>query len=375
MFHNRFFGTLTKTKVPGFVFDIDGVLVQGSKAIPEARNALRFLNNNKIPFVFLTNSGGLLEGEKTTQVLTKLGMLDEIPNVRTVLSHTPYKAYKDQYKTVFTVGPIGSSRVLKHYGFKNVYEAGDLIGEYPGIAPFNMISHRAEKYLSQNGKLPKDKLQFDAVMVLSDPRDWSADLQIVADILTSNNGQLGTTNYTSNTKSIPIFWSQRDFQWKTEYSLPRFALGAFREILYRVIAIIKSPKLVSLPEELMNSDTKLIHEKATEEYDVKKFIDERVMGKPERIAYEYAEIELRAAFKDLYATREEFELGDVYMVGDNPLSDIIGAKNYGWKTCLVKTGVYSDDYDLQVEPSCIVENVEEAVKQGVNESLRLSKDN
>lgn len=375
MFHRRFFGTLTKTKIPGFVFDIDGVLVQGSKAIPEARNALRFLNNNKIPFVFLTNSGGLLEREKTAQVLTKLGMLDEIPNVRTILSHTPYKAYKDQYKTVFTVGPIGSSRVLKQYGFENVYEASDLIGEYPGIAPFNMISQRAEKYLSKNGKLPKDKLQFDAVMVLSDPRDWSADLQIVADILTSNNGQLGTTNYTSNTKSIPIFWSQRDFQWKTEYSLPRFALGAFREILYRVIAIIKFPKLVSLPEEIANYDPKVILEKGTQEYDVKKLINERVMGKPERIAYEYAEKELRAAFEDLYGTSEEFELGDVYMVGDNPLSDIIGAKNYGWKTCLVKTGVYSDNYDLQVEPSCIVKNVEEAVKQGVNEFIVLSKEN
>ncbi|KAL6932926.1 hypothetical protein ACO0R3_002016 [Hanseniaspora guilliermondii] len=373
MFQNRFFSSLTKTKIPGFVFDIDGVLVQGSKAIPEARNALRFLNNNKIPFVFLTNSGGLLEREKTAQVLTKLGMLDEIPNVRTVLSHTPYKAYKEQYKTVFAVGPIGCSRVLKQYGFKNVYEAGDLIGEYPGIAPFNMITHRAEKYLSQNGRIPKDKLQFDAVMVLSDPRDWSADLQIVADILTSDNGKLGTTNYTKNAKSIPIFWSQRDFQWKTEYSLPRFALGAFREILYKVVSIIKSPKLVTLPNEMTNSDTKLVHDKASQEYSVKKFINERVMGKPERIAYEFAEKELRAEFKDLYASGEEFELGDVYMVGDNPLSDIIGAKNYGWKTCLVKTGVYNDEYDLQVEPSMIVENVEEAVNKGVNQSSRLSK--
>lgn len=52
MFANRFFSTLTKTKVPGFVFDIDGVLVQGSRAIPQARTALRLLNKNKIPLSF-----------------------------------------------------------------------------------------------------------------------------------------------------------------------------------------------------------------------------------------------------------------------------------------------------------------------------------
>ena len=368
MFANRFFSTLTKTKVPGFVFDIDGVLVQGSRAIPQARTALRLLNKNKIPFVFLTNSGGLLEEEKTAQVLTKLGMLGEIPNVKTILSHTPYKAFKDEYKTVFTVGPIGSSRVLKNYGFKNVYEAADLIGKYPGIAPFNMIDKRSEKYVSKNGEIPASGLKFDAVMVLSDPRDWSADLQIVSDILTTDKGRLGTTENKELSKSIPIYWSQRDFQWKTEYSLPRFALGAFREILYKVIAIIKSPTLVTLPKDLIKTDEEVIKAKAIKEFEIKKFIDERVMGKPEKIAYEFAEKELNVEFNSIYKNDDKFELGDVYMVGDNPLSDIIGGKNYGWKTCLVKTGVYNDEYDLQVEPTNIVDNVEDAVVTGLKQS-------
>lgn len=368
MFRSRFFSTLTKTKVPGFVFDIDGVLVQGAKAIPQAKTALRLLKKNKIPFVFLTNSGGLLENEKTNQVLTKLGLVDELPNVKTILSHTPYKAFKDEYKTVFTVGPIGSSRVLKDYGFKNVYEAADLIEKYPGIAPFNMINQRSLKYISQNGKLPDTGVKFDAVMVLSDPRDWSADLQIVSDILTSDNGKLGSTNYKQSSKSIPIFWSQRDFQWKTEYALPRFALGAFREILYKVVAIIKSPTLVTLPGELVKENEASIELKAKTEFDIKKFIDERVMGKPEKIAYEFAEKELKTAFYDIYKDQEEFELGDIFMVGDNPLSDIVGGKNYGWKTCLVKTGVYNDDYDLKVQPTCIVDTVEDAVLTGLKES-------
>ena len=36
----------------------------------------------------------------------------------------------------------------------------------------------------------------------------------------------------------------------------------------------------------------------------------------------------------------------VYAVGDNILSDIIGANAHGWESILVKTGVYKDGDDI-----------------------------
>lgn len=52
----------------------------------------------------------------------------------------------------------------------------------------------------------------------------------------------------------------------------------------------------------------------------------------------------------------------VFMVGDNPASDIIGAQNYGWNSCLVKTGVYNEGDDLkECKPTLIVNDVFDAV--------------
>jgi ribonucleotide monophosphatase NagD (HAD superfamily) len=64
-------------RVPAIVTDIDGVLVRGKNIIPGAPHVLKsvlegkFLKSNnpfKIPFVCLTNGGGLLEKHKAEQL-------------------------------------------------------------------------------------------------------------------------------------------------------------------------------------------------------------------------------------------------------------------------------------------------------------------
>jgi ribonucleotide monophosphatase NagD (HAD superfamily) len=60
---------------------------------------------------------------------------------------------------------------------------------------------------------------------------------------------------------------------------------------------------------------------------------------------------------------------NVYMVGDNPESDIAGANAYGWKSLLVKTGVYREGKPAH-EPTRVVEDVEEALEWAVQNELR-----
>lgn len=77
-------------------------------------------------------------------------------------------------------------------------------------------------------------------------------------------------------------------------------------------------------------------------------------------------------------------LKKVYMVGDNPESDIMGANNYTskqgnateWVSVLVKTGVYTDGdgerrYDFEarpeLKPKIVVEDVNEAVQWGLRD--------
>ena len=56
----------------GVVFDIDGVLVRGSKIIPCAQTAIRKLNKLNIPLIYLTNGGCETEDQKAISLSKQL---------------------------------------------------------------------------------------------------------------------------------------------------------------------------------------------------------------------------------------------------------------------------------------------------------------
>ena len=58
----------------GFLFDLDGVFCQSGKPIPGAIDTLDFLNNNKIPFRFLTNTTQQ-NRETLTNSLNRIGLV------------------------------------------------------------------------------------------------------------------------------------------------------------------------------------------------------------------------------------------------------------------------------------------------------------
>lgn len=67
---------------------IDGVLLRSSKPLPGAAKSLSFLQKEQIPFILLTNGGGMHETERIAQLNERLGLqLD--PSV-IVQSHTPF---------------------------------------------------------------------------------------------------------------------------------------------------------------------------------------------------------------------------------------------------------------------------------------------
>jgi ribonucleotide monophosphatase NagD (HAD superfamily) len=56
-------------------------------------------------------------------------------------------------------------------------------------------------------------------------------------------------------------------------------------------------------------------------------------------------------------------LGPIYMVGDNPKSDIAGANSMGWpwKSVLVRSGVFQGENDKEHPADVVVDDVAEAV--------------
>lgn len=325
-----------------FVFDIDGVLVHGDRLIPEGQRALEILNGDnelgiKIPHIFLTNGSGKPEQARVDQ-LSKI-LHQPISTEQFIQSHTPMSALSEYYNTVLVVGGEGyrCREVAEKYGFKDIVVPNDIVAWDPTIAPYRVFTD-AERATSN----PRDfsKINIEAIMVFSDSRDYATDMQIIMDLLQSKNGLLHTRASDPISERIPIYFSQGDLLCPTEHFTPRMSQGAFRiglEAMYKALT----------GEDL-----------------------ERVVyGKPELATYKYAD-EVIMSWMDTIHNEEKLPK-NIYMVGDNPASDIVGGNAYGWNTCLVRTGVFQGGDNDENNPANfgVFKNVLEAVKTAVQKEL------
>ncbi|EDO15653.1 hypothetical protein Kpol_473p12 [Vanderwaltozyma polyspora DSM 70294] len=338
-----------------FAFDIDGVLLRSKTPIPGAGDALRLLNKNNIPYILLTNGGGSLEYQRAEFLSNTLDVA--ISPDQVILSHTPYRTLANKYNKILAIGTPSVREVAKSYGFKNVVHQTDIIRYNKFITPFTGLSN--EQLLEYSQEIPDiDTKKFDAVLVFNDPHDWAADIQIITDLLNTNNGMLNTLRNEQTSKpSIPIYFSNNDLLWANGYSLNRFGQGAFRFLVRELYS--------RLNKGLALEDT--------------------VIGKPTKITYDFAHNVLIAWRENLLnggrngllsklpnwgeeAKTSPFD--KVYMIGDNPASDIIGAYKYGWESCLVRTGVYRDGDKLDgFKPTYTVDNVYDAVTKALEGTI------
>lgn len=74
------------------------MLLRSSSPIPGAAEALRYLHNNSIPFILLTNGGGKHESARVAELSKKLGVLLTEENF--VQSHTPFKQLVEGSDTI-----------------------------------------------------------------------------------------------------------------------------------------------------------------------------------------------------------------------------------------------------------------------------------
>lgn len=339
-----------------FAFDIDGVLLRGKNPIPGAGDALRLLNQNKIPYLLLTNGGGYLEKERTDFIAKSLNV--DISPLQIVLSHTPYKALVNQYERILAVGNENVRKVAETYGFKDVVHQTDVLRYNRSIAPYSGISdEQLEKYSKVIPNIADKK--FDAVLVFNDPHDWAADIQIISDALNSKNGYLGTArDYKDSEPSIPIYFCNQDLLWASEYHLNRFGQGAFRLINRRLYAALNNG--LPLTDYAIGKPTKLTYD----------FAHQVLIDWHKKLINNDTQL-LEQRLPPLGVTPENSPFQNVYMVGDNPASDIIGAQRYGWNSCLVRTGVYQDGNPLgEVKPTMIVDNVYDAVCKVLNQKTQ-----
>ncbi|RYO67504.1 hypothetical protein AA0113_g4493 [Alternaria arborescens] len=325
-----------------FVFDIDGVLVHGDRLIPEGQRVLEILNGDnelgiKIPHIFLTNGSGKPEQARVDQ-LSKI-LHNPISTEQFIQSHTPMRALSEYYKTVLVVGGEGYKcrEVAEQYGFQDIVVPNDIIAWDPTIAPYRVFTDE-ERATSR----PRDfsKVNIEAIMVFSDSRDYATDIQIIMDLLQSENGKFGTRAADPVSQRIPIYFSQGDMLCPTEHPFPRMSQGAFRiglEAMYKSLTGVELERVV--------------------------------YGKPELATYKYAD-EVIASWMETIHNDEKLP-ANIYMIGDNPASDIVGGNMYGWNTCLVRTGVFQGGDNDENNPASfgVFKNVFEAVTTAMKKEL------
>ncbi|RMJ21788.1 Phosphatidyl synthase [Aspergillus sp. HF37] len=327
-----------------FAFDIDGVLCHGLEPIEEAKEALRMLNGDnelgiKIPYILLTNGGGKTEAARCQQLSEILE--NPISTDQFIQSHTPMQALAEYYETVLVLGGEGLAvrQAAENYGFKNVVHPKDILAWDPTVSPWRTFS--AEERAQAR---PRDfsKVKFDAILVFADSRDYATDMQLIVDLLLAENGQFLTRAEDPVSSRIPIYFSQGDLVFPTDHKGPtRLTQGAFRigcEAMYKALTGVDLERVV--------------------------------YGKPERATYTYADEVLRSWMEQIHNVNKIPK--NIYMVGDNPASDIIGGNMYGWNTCLVRTGVFQGPGENDPNNPAsfgVFDNVLEAVKGAVRKQL------
>ncbi|KAG7660723.1 uncharacterized protein J8A68_005685 [[Candida] subhashii] len=339
-----------------FVFDIDGVLIKGKKIIKEAKPALELLNEYKIPYILMTNGGGVSEKQKADTITEIVGV--PISPCQVVQSHTPMKALavNNTYKRVMVIGGIGDAgrRVAAEYGFDDVVLPIDIVNSIPSISPHTMFKQDDLDKYAREFDISKP---IDAVLVFHDPRDLNTDVQVVHDILNSEGGLIGTKRKITGSPNpaIPIIFSNNDYVYANDFNLPRFGQGAYKIIIDQLYKHTNKLK----GDQNMNS---------------------LIMGKPFKVQYDFAhhvlidwkrkidtrDFNSKQVLPDLGAVPKDTPFRKIYMVGDNPASDIQGANDHGWESVLLRTGVYQDEdwENIIAKPTVgIFDHVHDAVNE------------
>ncbi|KAL9165792.1 hypothetical protein ABFS82_06G193700 [Erythranthe guttata] len=174
----------------GIAFDIDGVILRGANPIGNSSRALRRLYDDsgalKIPFLFLTNGGGIPEARRAVE-LSNILEVNILPS-QVVQGHSPFRNLLKRYENEFIVatGKGEPAVVMSEYGFKQVVSLDEYATHFNNIDPvaqYKKWSTRQELNCTRNSeKTVSNHIDYSqkvkAAFVVSDPVDWGRDIQV-----------------------------------------------------------------------------------------------------------------------------------------------------------------------------------------------------
>ncbi|CAE7178092.1 unnamed protein product [Rhizoctonia solani] len=300
-----------------FAFDIDGVLLRGHTPIPAAYEVMKILGGQnelgiKIPFITLTNGGGLIEDARAKELSAQLNTT--IRTSQVIQAHTIVKSLVPKYKgkSVLVLGGLGDSvrRIAESYGL-DAYTPLDILAWESTISPFYTLTEveRSTTRVADFSTTP-----IHAVMVFHDPRNWMLDTQIVCDVLQGRYVErlIWEKMKQENPNPVDLIFCNPDLIWRAAFPHPRLGQGGFITA-FQAVYKAQFGKIYPFTQ----------------------------YGKPYKDTYDWAKAVLQGQLAEIEQTDvKHVDMPPIYMIGDNPESDIAGANGAGWASILVHTGVY-----------------------------------
>ena len=210
-------------RIAAVALDIDGVLLRGGKTIPPAHQALTSLQKASIPFIFLTNGGGVKEEQKAHDLNYKFN--NSFFTDQFILAHTPFKQYSNLHgnKRVLVIGKTDCLEVARSYGFNNVTNPSTLLHEDSDIFP--CLKHTVVNSTSSTdkGNTSSNNSSIEAAFIYHDSENWGLDIQVLSDAI------IGVRKNASNQieyyQKIPIYNCNSDIVYMSTYAKPRYTQG------------------------------------------------------------------------------------------------------------------------------------------------------
>ena len=365
-------------------FDIDGVLLRGGAALPGARAALLALHVLRIPFVLMTNGGGMPERVRAEQVATALAApvplewscdadrltASEVETVcslvrhdgAVVLSHTPLQslvegtdpallppaqivdaslapAASPAEAAAFSAAlptltlPLARQRLLlmghgrycevaQEYGFERVTTVTDLLRRDPTRYPFPHSFLPDERAFSGEGRGAEER--------------------------TAEGGGNGDAIAAIAILHDPINWAP---ELQVALDILSGSGGGVSPSVQRVPLIATNADFVfsgrhATPRLAAGAFTHTLAALWRRLHPAAAPLHVHQFGKPETVQYHWVQHLLERAAASASAGEGAAAGGAlerIYMVGDNPEADIAGANRAGapWHSILVESGVFA----------------------------------
>ncbi|KAJ6717760.1 HYDROLASE FAMILY PROTEIN / HAD-SUPERFAMILY PROTEIN [Salix purpurea] len=327
----------------GIAFDIDGVLLRGKDPIGGSPQALRRLygdsGNLNVPFLFLTNGGGIPESRRANELSELLGV--KIVPSQVLQGHSSFKSLLKRYENqlIVATGKGEPAVVMSEYGFKKAVSLEEYASCFENIDPLAQYKMWTTKLgLDRSSPplntVPSNGFKLDSPMNNSFFRiEWKLKLP----------AELGFNGFSAHLWKPGILYRLISlFDIQAAFPSNRLGTGAFRIAL----------------ESVFNR----IH------YNPLEYVS---FGKPNPFVFKNAEAMLKQLQPSYHSDcfKEPGDSGSqsfktLYMIGDNPSVDVKGAQQAGhpWFSILTRTGVFRGKHNHAEFPAdLVVDTVEEAV--------------